>query len=646
MKTTIIAGALAAGCALCWGAKDPVLMYVNGTPVALSEFEYLYNKNSQQQLNAQPVDEYLDLFEIYKLKVADAKAARIDTTASFRKDMDGYRRDLSKPYMTDSTYLLNLVQETFDHSREEVEARHIMIMKSRDHAANKAARARIDSIHQRLMEGDDFGQLAYDHSDDRTAKTNRGTMGYITAGMYPYAFEKHAYELKEGEISEVFETPFGYHIMKGGKHRPARGTVLAAHIMKMLPAGADAKTEARVKASIDSLYNVVAANPASFPSVAAANSEDPGSAQKGGELPWFGAGRMVAEFDSAAFALEKGEISHPFRTQFGYHIVKKLDARGPESYEEVKQNTLRMISSPQDERYRMVRDNTSARLAKKHKGRVNQAVLDRLKERASNGIDSTFYVDCTVGELASLPILTIGKTDYPVDQFMVKFRNQPQPDPEVAAQLLENSANSYLYNNLVSTEEEWLDKNVADYHNLLNEYSEGSLLYEISVQKVWDKAAKDTEGLNAFFEANRSNYAWSEPHAKGILIQAKDDSVADVIRRRLPELGNDTIMQTLRREFKDVASAERILAKQGENAMVDNIVFGGPAVTPSAATYTVYFMWEPRVINEPEEPADVRGLVTSDYQNELEREWVDELKARYPIEVNRKVLDKVRKKKK
>ena len=630
------------GVALCWAAKDPVLMTVNGNAVPVSEFEYLYNKNSQQQLSAQPVDEYMDLFEVYKLKVADARAAGLDTTESFRKDMEGYRRDLAKPYLVDSAFIRNLAQETYDRSREEAEARHIMVMKGND---NARGRALLDSLRGAALAGADFGELAYQYSEDRSAKNNRGNYGYITVGTFPLEFEKHAFALKDGEISEVFETPFAYHIMKGGKHRPARGQVLTAHIMKMVPPGSTPEVEARAKAAADSLYNVVVADPAIFAQIAKAESDDPGSAQKGGDLPWFGSGRMVAEFDSAAFALNVGEISKPVRSQYGYHIILKKDAKGPESFDEVKASVERAVANPQDERFRLNRENTAARLAKKHKGSVNAKTLALLKDRAAvNGLDSVFYVETEVGSLAALPIVNIGKKSYPVSDFIAGYREAIVPDVEKAQGTLESSANGYLYNKLVETEEEWLDANEPDYHNLLTEYREGSLLYEVSVEKVWDRAAKDKEGLAAFFEANRQNYKWDKPHVKAILVQAANDSVGKAVRDRMAVLGNDTVVTTIRREFKGLATAEKVLVEEGQNAMVDNIVFGAPAVTPLNSAYTVYYLWEPKVIDAPEEVGDVRGLATSDYQNELEREWIEELKARYAVTKNEKELNKLRKK--
>ncbi len=200
----------------------------------------------------------------------------------------------------------------------------------------------------------------------------------------------------------------------------------------------------------------------------------------------------------------------------------------------------------------------------------------------------------------------------------------------------------YYNNLLVEAEEASLEQTEPDYRNLLKEYVDGSLLYEVSVRKVWDKAAKDTEGLEKYFEANRANYKWTEPHVKGYLVQTTNDSVASLIRERAAALAPDTLVQTLRKEFKGSIGIDRVLVSKGTNAMVDNIMFGGPEVQPSNSKYQVYFMIDPRVLTEPEEAADVKGLVTSDYQNEFQTAWENELRRKYPVKVNEKVLRQVK----
>ncbi len=219
MKNKILVGVGLSACAIAWAAKDPVIMTINGVDVPKSEFEYLYHKNSQQQLAPQPLEEYAEMFKVYKLKVADAKACGLDTTESFRKEMQQYRRELAAPFMADSAYINKLVAEAAARALEDVEASHIMMLKTRDAAENRRLRLRLDSLRQELIAGADFTDLALRYSQDRSVVNNKGYMGFISSGRFPYEFETAAFTTPEGEISEVVESPAGYHIVKAGRHR-------------------------------------------------------------------------------------------------------------------------------------------------------------------------------------------------------------------------------------------------------------------------------------------------------------------------------------------------------------------------------------------------------------------------------------------
>ena len=365
MKKPILTGMGLAAVLAAFAAKDPVIMTINGEDVTKSEFEYLYNKNSQQQINPQTLDEYVEMFKLYKMKVADAKAAGLDTVASFRKETEQYKHDLALPYLADSVYLNKLVDEAYARSLKEAEAKHIMFFKSPKPEQNVRMKAKADSLKQVLDNGGDFEALARQYSQDKRSAMHGGTMGYIIAGQYPYSFEVTAFGTPEGEISDVIESPQGYHILKGGHKRDARGKVKVSHILKLARQESD---RARAKAQIDSLYQVVTANPDKFNEIASVNSEDPGSARQGGQLPWFGAGEMVEEFDSASFALKKGEISKPVRTAYGYHIIMKQDERGPQPREAIKKQTLARMSSPQDERYKLIQKHQTERFVAKQNG--------------------------------------------------------------------------------------------------------------------------------------------------------------------------------------------------------------------------------------------------------------------------------------
>ena len=640
MKSKILIGAaaiLSAG-AIAWAAKDPVVMTVNGEDVPKSEFEYLYHKNSQQQIEAQPLDEYVGMFELYKMKVADAKAEGIDTTATFLAEMKQYRRDLANPYLADSVYLNALIDEAFDHSRKELDYSHIMFAKGYTKEQYDAGKHLADSVRQLLLDGGDFETLAKEYSTDRTVATNGGHLGYMAAGNLPYFFEEAAYKLAPGEISEVVESNAGFHILKGGKSRPARGSVRAAHIMKMVRQGATPEQEAAAKAAIDSLYELVKANPETFERVAMANSDDQGSARMGGQVGWFEAGRMVPEFSDAAFDLEVGAISEPVRSPFGWHIIKKLDAAPVKSRAEMKPELLNRFNDQRDERFKLIRENRDKNLGRKHKVRVNPAALENMRLHvAANGVDSTFYK-----KFAGSPevIFTIDGVTTPVGEVVGTFGESVLPDPYMGGLMFEDKYETAYDNALVEAEEDWLYANNADYRNLLNEYRDGSLLYEVSLRKVWDKAANDNEGLEKYFASHKKDYTFKEPRAKGILILAKNDSIGDLIKARYAELPKDSALQVIRTEFRNQATADRLLAPKGINRFVDYLLYEGdePELNPK---YPVFFILDARVITEPEEMTDVKGAVTADYQQLLEQNWTTELRKKYPVKRNDKELKKI-----
>lgn len=645
-KKNLAALTFTAASALSLLAKEEIIMTVNGDNVSRSEFEYLYHKNQQQQVAPQTLDEYAEMFKIYKLKVADAREQRFDTLPEFKKEMLQYKADLAKPYMTDSIFLNNLVAEAFDRSRNEVEAFHIMILKGNTPDAQARAMQTADSIRTALLNGADFGQLARQYSVDQGSSHQGGRMGWIAEGRFPYAFEKTAFSLQPGEISEIVESQEAFHVLKGGKKRPARGTVLTQHIMKMCRPGASAAEEDAAKAAIDSIYGVVVANPDRFEDMARELSDDKGSGLQGGRLQWFGAGMMVEPFDSAAFAMEVGEISKPVRSQYGWHVIRKLDAKHPASLAEMKPAMLQRFNSEQDERSVLIKKNMIANLAAKHKAKLNEMSLDAICNGvAKSGIDSTWIAAAKNANTlpGSMEIAKIGKKSISLADWVNSLQYPLSLKAGESASLqMHKILENYFANTLEAAEQDWLYANQPAYSNLLDEYRDGSLLYEASLRRVWDKAAKDNQGLEAFFEANRDSYSWKKPHVKGILVLTVNDSVADEIRSQLGSMASDADLKDVKKKFVGKASIERVLLEEGQNAMVDNLMFGGDPVQPKNKKYTVYFMWQPKVLNAPETVADVKSLVVNDYQNKLESDWVCELKEKYPVVINQKILRKVK----
>lgn len=635
----IAALATVAGIAVYGGAKDPVLMQVNGKDVPLSEFMYIYQKNNQQQENPQSIDEYLDLFVAYKLKVADAEAAGIDTTAAFRKEYQGFVKDLAEPYMRDEEVEKQLIAEAYARMQRNLDVSHIMLPFEPDDQKNEANKQLLDSIRTAIIGGADFGELAAKYSSDGGSAQNGGHLGYIAVNRLPFPFEDAAYKTPVGQISEVVEDlPYGYHIIRVNGERMNPGEVHAAHILK-LTRGLSDEQKAVAKAQIDSIYNVLKGG-ADFAEVARSVSDD-GTREKGGDLGWFGAGRMVPEFETVAFSLADGEFSEPFESRFGYHIIKRYEHKDGPTFEEATPDIVAAIA--RDDRSRLPRKAKMDQYRKQY----NATLIDGGMAQVKKIIDSHSGCDSLcIAELrkADIKVARVGNTDITTSQIFKTKRPISTNDPAKAYKSFTERVNSQLDQATADYAREQLAVDNPDYRNLVNEYRDGILLFEISNRNVWDRSSKDKEGLESFFRANRGKYTWDKPHYKGYVIFATNDSIADSAREYLKNntVDNDSLVAKLRELYNHSVRVERVVSGQGDNAIVDYIAFGGERPANDKTRWTSFFGYEGRVIDAPEEATDVRGAVSADYQAYLEKEWVDSLKAKYPVKINKKVLKSVK----
>lgn len=459
--------------------KKGVIMSIDGEEIPTEEFMYLFQKNNQQQNTPQNIDEYLQLFEIYRLKVAEAKQEGIDTTQAFQKEMAQYRRELLEPYIADTAFINNLIDIAVDRENTQVESSHIMIIRTHDEEKDRKNLAMLDSIRLELLNGADFISMAKEYSQDRFSSDKGGYLGFSPAGTYPYGFETAVYETPEGEISEIVESHVGWHIVKSGARKPT------------------------------SVFN-----------------------------------------------------------------------RSPRSRDVVKSDVMKRIQSPFDSRYHQIRKRLVENLTRKH--------------------------------------------------------------PELNARL-RGLSDDEAYELLLTNEENIQYNTNPDYRNLVDEYINGSLLYEVSVANVWNKASNDEEGLNKYYEDNKESYKWERPHAKGILVQVINDSIAGLIKSQIANVPSDSIVTFIRNNFKRDATADRFNVAEGVNPMIDYAMFGGAETSPKIQNFDTFFVIEGRLVENPENINDVRSIVISDYQEVLENEWVNALKNKHKIAINEKELARLRK---
>lgn len=573
--------------------QDAVLMTINGKPIMASEFMYIYEKNNQETtLDPKSMDEYLDLFINFKLKVIEAESQGIDTTEAFLKELKGYRAQATPKYMKDEAAVDSLIRMTYNHIAHDRRAAHIAIECHSDasDSAVAAALAQIEDIRIRVTEGktittkkgrktitkkmpvEDFFAVAEEMSTDPSVRENRGELGWITPLRYVYPFENAVYNTPVGQVTPIFRSGYGFHIALVEEEMDHK-EVKASHIMKMVPRGNDSIAAIK-KAEIDGIYAQLTAG-APFAETAQTQSDDKGSAMRGGALGWFGRGQMVAPFEKAAFALkDSGDLSQPIRSNFGWHIILKEGERGILPYEEMKADLEKKVS--RDERM------TEADKSFLRKTRAEYQLPDSMDDAAVRQ-----YAD------------------------------------------------------------DHLEEKYEDLKNLVREYHDGILLFDVSLAEVWDKASQDTVGLQTYFAGHKKNYPWDAPKFKGYLVQCRDKATAKAAKAIISHAEPDSIESYLNKRLNldsvTYVKFQRGLWKQGQVPAVDKFGFKQKKAefTPSEEFPVVFCVG--KVLKAPEEWSDERGKVTTDYQDYLEAEWIKTLRAKYPVVVDQTVFEELKK---
>ncbi len=625
-------------------ANDPVLMTINGKPVPKSEFEYIYNKNnSNNSLDKKTLEEYVDLFINFKLKVEEAKSQGLDTTKSFINELSGYRSQLTKPYLTDQKVDEDVLREAYNRMKEDVEVSHILvrIQQGATPADTLAALNKTKSIIKRL-EKEDFAKVAKEASEDQSAEENNGYLGWVSAFRTVYPFETMAYNTPIGKLSKPVRSSFGYHIIKVHGRRNSLGEILVSHIMRFT-AQDDNEKNAKAKITIDSIYDRIKAGD-DFGKLASDLSEDRGSATKNGELPWFGSGRMIPEFENAAFALKNtGDISTPIKSAYGWHIIKLLDKKGLETYENLKADLEQRVK--RDERANLGQQTYVLKLRKDYNFKLNAENLTdfvRLLENKTLA-DSVFQV-----EIAKLnkPLLSFADKNFTQEDFASYLKKNNFSDKSIASEIINEKINAFSDKEILNYEDTQLEKKHEDFRFLMQEYHDGILLFEVSNNEVWEKASKDTEGLSKYFENHKMDYKWEKPHFKGRIIQCKNKSTMKAAKAIIKKSHNDSIDKYLRIRLNDSIQYVKIdkgLYMQGDNKYVDKQIFKSKTPLETDKDYPFVFVSGKKLNYMPESYMDVRGLVTADYQEFLEKEWIKLLRSKYPVVIDEKVLKTIKK---
>jgi len=644
---------LAAACimsALCASAQnDPVLLTVDKQDVRVSEFSTVYKKNNKDApIDRADLENYLDLYINFKLKVREAEALGMDTVKKFRDELKGYQKQLAKPYLTDKEVTEALVKEAYDRMKEDVRASHILIKVSPDALPKDtlAAYNKVMDLRKQVEKGAKFDDLAKKYSEDPSAKENSGDLGYFTSLRMVYPFENAAYTTPVGKMSMPVRTRFGYHLIRVTDRRPAQGEVLAAHIM--IKTGAEA-TDEQKKAAMDKIMEVkgMMANNAKFEDMAVKYSEDKGSARNGGQLPWFGAGRMVPAFENAAFALaNNGDVSEPIETSYGWHIIKRIVRRGVQAFTEIEKDLRAKVAK--DSRSQKSEESVLARIRKEYGVKENMAAVNELLPLLTDSILEGKW-DASVAKNMTKTVFSIGTQNYTQrDLADYMGRSQVRRTKDTLAVVLNGFYNQYVKESLLAYEESRLEQKYPEYRALLKEYRDGILLFDLTDQKVWTKAVKDTVGLEKYYNGNKQQFMWKDRADAEIYHCMKDSVVAplkSILEKKLKkgEPSREDIIKQFNANSQLNLRAEGKKYEKDEEDMLSKAQWAKGLYGPFEDSNNKVFILIKEILPpQAKTLKEAKGLVTAEYQTYLEREWIKELRNKYKVEAHPEHLDLVK----
>jgi peptidyl-prolyl cis-trans isomerase SurA len=640
----IIAGVIVGQVAYAQIQNSETLLTINNTPVSADEFISLYIKNTKAtgaKIDKSTLDDYLNLFINFKLKVQAARDAGIDTLSSFRNEYNGYIDQLAQSYFIDQETLDALTREAYQRMKEEVSASHILISIPETVTGadtlkyyQKALEAR-----SKVINGEPFGKVALTTSNDPSVSRNNGYLGWFSAFQMVYPFETAAYSTPVDSVSMPVRTRFGYHIIKVHGRRPAKGQIKIAHIMVRVNPNASPQEMENARQKIVDIHNRLL-NGESFAELAKKESQDNGTAPNGGELPWIRSGQIIPELEEVAFALkDTGDISKPFQTSFGWHVVKLLDRKLPGEFEEMLPEIKNLLA--RDSRTMIIRTTFINKLKKEYG--VKEFPAESAKHLTSL-IDSTIFKgEWKVPSIKANPTVLVAKElNYPLSDLLQFISLNQQKSRNHSIQ----SFISFIYTDwvnqtIINLEKSLLPQKYPEFKQLANEYLEGMLLFEISNREVWTKAS-DSVAISTFYENHRDKYTWGEK-IYFTVYQTPDSKIAQAFENALkknPAINPDVLIKKWNKKTQRVTYNQQV-------GFPDNPIISGYTQWNSGINISVQndkhvvVHINKTTTGEPKELNDCRAEVMADYQQYLEESWIQTLKEKYKVNINNDTYNKL-----
>lgn len=626
--------------------KKDVLLTIDGTPVYANEFKRVYEKNLElvQDESQKDIDGYLQLFIDYKLKIFEAKAQGLDEGEVYKAELTKYRDQLSRNYLFENKFTEDLAKEAYDRGKEEINANHILIKVSYEATPQDtlAAYNKIKSIREKaLKNGADFEQLAKENSEEPNAKSSGGKLGYFSVFNMVYPFETAAYNTKVGAVSEIVRTNFGYHIIKVNDRRERLPKVAVSHIMISDKKGAKTFDP---KERINEISTMLKQGQ-SFENLAKEYSDDKNSGVKGGALKPFTKGELRApEFEEVAYQLKNiGDISEPVKTDFGWHIIRLDEIVADPTFEEQRVQLEKKVK--QGDRGKVVVNAVNNKIKEIYGFKKVESYLPFFDTYVTDSVLSRKWKKEPIAAAQNKTLFTIGNKAVKYSDFASYIEERqgttmPFKDKE---KLLIGMYDELETNELKEYFRDQLEIENEEYAAILGEYRDGLLIFDVMDKNIWSKAKNDTIGLQNFYNKSKENYRWKKRLDVDIF-SATSQIYAQRVQKMIQE---GMAPEDIKTELNPDGSVNVLLTQGvfeiGEKELPENLDIkkGVSSVYPSNDSFTVVNVKEilPESIKDLE---DVKGRVISNYQNELETTWMNELHAKYKVEVNSKTLRKLK----
>ena len=635
------------------------LITLGDKEVTVKEFMDTYEKNNvnTEVIDKKNVDEYLKLYIDFKLKVAEAEYLKMDTSTAFIKELNNYRQQLAKPYFSNDDITDELVKEAYDRMQYDINAAHILIKCDANAVPSDtlAAYKKAMSIRERALKGENFGDLAAELSEDPSArdyeeipgvrkayKGNRGELGYFTVFDMVYPFESGVYNTEVGSISMPVRSSFGYHIIKLNSKTPASGLIRAAHIFLAVDPNDPDKNDSLVKIKAQNIYNEVINDDKNWTDYVRRYSDDKGTINNNGVLSPFRVNQIVPEFISVVKSLEPNQISEPVKTDFGYHIIKLVGSTTPGTFEYEEAKIRERVE--RDMRGQLSEEIAMRRIMKDNNFKENIKVKDAFIATIDSTIIEGQY---QAGENINTKSVLFSTKDqsWTVQNFVdFIYKNQRKQGFLTPGAYAYQLYDKYLQQEVFAYEDSKLEEKYPDFKALVQEYHDGILLFSLMENEVWNKAVEDTLGLQDYYERNKESYMWSDRVKAMVVTCQRKDNVEEIKNLMVEGVEYDTLRLYVK-ENKSQASVRYSFYQKGDNVNVDATQWkdGTVAVYPSAVDNSTQIVKIVEVRKpEPKTFKEARGLVTSGYQAELETQWLEQLREKYSVTVDEKLLNKVK----